>query len=219
MTELVIFGATTMARLAHHYFTTDSPYRVAGFCVDAAYRQGDTFEGLPLVDAADVEREFPSSSHHMFVAIGYSRMNALRAEKYAEAKARGYTLASYVSSRATVLTAEPPGDNVFILEHVAIQPFVRIGSNVILWSGATVAHDASIGDHTFVAAQAAILGGCTIGRTCFIGANATLRDGITVADRTLVGAGAVVMEDTREGGVYLPPRATLMPKGSQEIDV
>jgi len=219
VTELVIFGATTMARLAHAYFTADSPYRVAGFCVDAEYRHGDTFEGLPLVDAADVERRFPPASHHMFVAIGYSRMNAVRARKYAEAKARGYTLASYVSSRATVLTAEPPGDNCFVLEHVAIQPFVRIGRNVIIWSGAVIAHDASVGDHTFIAAHATILGLCTIGQSCFIGANATLRDRITVADRTLVGAGAVLMEDTREAGVYLPPRATLAPKGSGEIDV
>ena len=219
MTELVIFGATTMARLAHHYFTTDSPYRVAGFCVDAEYRQGDTFEGLPLVDAADVERHFPSSSHHMFVAIGYSRMNALRAQKYAEAKARGFTLASYVSSRAAVLTAEPVGDNGFILEHVSIQPFARVGSNVVIWSGATVAHDTVIGDHTFIAANATVLGCCTVGRSCFIGANATLRDRMTVADRTLVGAGAVVMEDTREGGVYLAPKATLVPKSSDEIDV
>jgi sugar O-acyltransferase (sialic acid O-acetyltransferase NeuD family) len=219
MTGLVIFGATTIARLAHHYFTADSPYRVAGFCVDGAYRQGDTFEGLPLVDAADVERHFPQSSHHMFVAIGYSRMNAVRAQKYAEARARGYTLASYVSSRATVLTAEPPGDNCLICEHVAIQPFAQIGSNVTIWSGSTVAHDATIGDHTFVAAHATILGHCTVGRSCFIGANATLRDRITVADRTLVGAGAVVMEDTREGGVYRPPPATLVAKSSEEIEM
>ena len=37
-----------------------------------------------------------------FVAVGYSRVNALRAEKCEAAIAQGYTLASYVSPRATM---------------------------------------------------------------------------------------------------------------------
>jgi sugar O-acyltransferase (sialic acid O-acetyltransferase NeuD family) len=217
--DLVIFGAAGLARLANVYFRTDSAYRVAGFCVDAGYRHGDVLEGLPLVDAADVERHFPPATHDMFVAIGYSRMNRVRAETCATARARGYTLASYVSSRAAVLTEHPLGDNCFICEHATIQPFARIGSGVIVWSGVSVAHDSAIGDYTFVAANATILGRCTVGRSCFIGANATLRNDITIADRTLVGAGAIVMADTREGGVYLPPRATLAAKTSDEIEI
>src|SRR5262249_42417479 len=219
MTDLVIFGAGDIARLAHVYFTTDSDYRVAAFCVDREYRKADTFQGLPLVDAADVDRLFPAASHHMFVALSYARMNRIRAEKYAAAKSRGYTLASYVSSRATVLTTHPFGDNCFILEDNTIQPFVRIGNDVTLWSGNHVGHDSTIGDHTFVTSHVVISGNCTIGESCFIGVNATLRNSIRIADRTLVGAGAVIMGDTREGGVYLPERAKLFSKTSDEIDL
>jgi sugar O-acyltransferase (sialic acid O-acetyltransferase NeuD family) len=219
VTDLVIFGAGDIARLAHFYFTSDSPYRVAGFAVDRAYRQGDTFEGLPIIDFEEVERRFPPSSHHLFVAVSYAKMNRIRAAKYAEARQRGYTLASYVSSRATVLTTHPVGDNCFILEDNTVQPFVRIGSDVTLWSGNHIGHDSTIGDHTFIASHVVVSGHCTIGESCFIGVNATLRNSIRIADRTLIGAGAVIMGDTHEGGVYLPHRATLFAKSSDQVDL
>jgi sugar O-acyltransferase (sialic acid O-acetyltransferase NeuD family) len=216
---LVIFGTGDIARLAHLYFTTDSPYRVAGFCIDRAYRQADTFDGRPIVDFEEVEAHFPPASHHLFVAVGYKGMNRLRREKCAEAARRGYTLASYVSSRATVLTTDPIGDHAFILEDCTVQPFVTIGRNVTLWSGAHIAHNSAIGDHCFISSHAMVAGHCTVGEACFIGVNATLRDGITVAPRTLIGGGAVVMENTREGGIYVAPRATLSARSSDEIDL
>ena len=40
MARLVIFGAGDIARLAHHYFTHDSPHEVAAFVVDRNYRIG-----------------------------------------------------------------------------------------------------------------------------------------------------------------------------------
>src|SRR5262249_56834524 len=191
MTDLVIFGAGDIARVAHVYFTTDSDYRVAAFCVDREYRTADTFQGLPLVDAADVDRLFPAASHHMFVALSYARMNRIRAEKYAAAKSRGYTLASYVSSRATVLTTHPFGDNCFILEDNTVQPFVRIGNNVTLWSGNHIGHDSTIGDHSFVSSHVVVSGHVTVGTNCFLGVNATIGNGVTIAEFNLVGAGAL----------------------------
>ena len=59
MARLVIFGAGDIARLAHFYFTHDSPHEVAAFVVDRNYRTGDSFLGLPLVDTEDLRRRFP----------------------------------------------------------------------------------------------------------------------------------------------------------------
>jgi hypothetical protein len=81
MAKLVIFGAGDIARLAHHYFTHDSPHEVAAFVVDRAFRQADAFQGLPLIDAEDVTDRFPPGDYDMFVAMSYAKMNAVRAEK------------------------------------------------------------------------------------------------------------------------------------------
>ena len=219
MAKLVIFGAGDIARLAHHYFTHDSPHEVAAFVVDRAFRQGDAFQGLPLVDAEDVTDRFPPSDYDMFVAMSYAKMNAVRAEKYATMKAAGYRLVSYVSSRCSYLSQTPPGDNCFILEDNTVQPFVTIGNNVTLWSGNHIGHDVTIEDHCFITSHVVVSGWVRIGTRSFIGVNATLRNSITIAPETLIGAGAIIMKNTKPKQVYMPERAKLFPKASDEIDL
>lgn len=219
MADIVIFGAGDIARLAHFYFTRDSPHHVAAFAVDREYRRADAFQGLPLIDVEDAPSRFPPDRCQMFVALSYTRMNRARAEKYDAAKRLGYTLASYVSSRCTYLAETPPGDNCFILEDNTIQPFVRIGNDVTLWSGNHIGHDSTIEDHNFIASQVVVSGHVTIRSFCFIGVNATLRNGIEIAEGTLIGAGAVIMKDTVEKGVYLPKRADLFARSSDEIEL
>ncbi len=101
MSRIVIFGAAAFAEIAHYYFTHDSPHDVAAFAVDAGYLRKSTFCGLPIVPFEEVASAFPSSECEMFVAIGIGRVNRTRAGKVAEAEAKGYRLASFVSSRAT----------------------------------------------------------------------------------------------------------------------
>lgn len=203
MKPLVIFGTGEIAQLAHRYFSLDTDYEVVGFTVDAEFLTTTIFCGLPAVTFADVARDFPPSENEMFVALSYSRLNALRKEKYLAAKTLGYRLASYVSSRATVLNDGQIGDNCFVLEDNTIQPFAEIGNNVTLWSGNHIGHHSRIGDHTFVASHVVISGGVQIDQSCFIGVNATLRDHIRIGERCLIGASATLLEDAEPEGVYV----------------
>ena len=146
-------------------------------------------------------------------------MNRLREERVAAAKARGYSLVSYISSRCTYLADAPPGENCFILEDNTIQPFVKIGNNVTLWSGNHIGHDSVIEDHCFLTSHVVVSGNVRIRPYCFLGVNATIRNSIEIAPATLVGAGAVIMKSTREKGVYLPQRAERFSKDSDEIEL
>ena len=89
MADIVVFGTGDIARLAHFFFSTDSPHRVVAFTVDAAYRTADMFLDLPVVPFEEVAASYPPASHGMFVALSYAKMNQVRAVKYAEAKALG----------------------------------------------------------------------------------------------------------------------------------
>lgn len=203
----MVFGAGDIARLARHYFTRDAGREVAAFTVDGAYRKAEIFDGLPLVPFEDVARRYPPESHDLFVAVSYTGMNAVRAEKFDAARRLGYALPSYVSTRCSWLTDTPPGDNCFILEDNTVQPFVTIGHDVTLWSGNHIGHDSVVEDHVFISSHVVVSGHCRVGTRSFLGVNATLRNSITIAPRTLVGAGAVLTKDTEEGGVYVPERA------------
>jgi len=200
---LVIFGAGDIAQLAHYYFTKDSDYQVACFTVDGSYITNDTFCGLPVIPFEDIAACHPPGQYEMFIALSYSKINAVRKEKYQTAKAKGYQLARYVSSHATVLNDGAIGDNCFILEDNTIQPFVSIGNNVTLWSGNHIGHHSTIKDHCFVASHAVISGGVEIGEQCFIGVNATLRDHLKIGERCVIGAGALMLADADAEGVYM----------------
>lgn len=200
---LVIFGAGDIAELALWYFRHDSSYDVAGFTVDAAYLKEPTFHGLPVVPFDSVTQHFPPQRHAFFAALSYNGLNALRREKYLAGKALGYRIASYVSSRATVLNDGAVGEHCFILEDNTLQPFCRIGDNVTLWSGNHIGHHSVIGDHSFLASHIVVSGRVEVGSSCFIGVNATVRDHVRIGDRCVIGAAAVVLGDVEAEGVYM----------------
>ncbi len=219
MAKLVVFGAGDIAKIAHYYFTRDTEHEVVAFTVDHAYRQQEAFLDLPLVDFEAISRLYPPNDYRMFIAMSYARMNKVRAEKYQCAKAAGYQLVSYLSSKCTWLTDHPLGENCFILEDNTVQPFVQIGNNVTLWSGNHIGHDSVIEDHCFIASHVVVSGRVHIGPYCFIGVNATLRNAITIAPETLIGAGAIIMKNTVEKGVYIPRRAELFSRKSDEVEL
>ncbi len=203
MKRLIIFGAGDIAQLAHYYFSRDSDYKVAAFTVDAEFITNKEFCGLPVVPFEDLGKHYPPKRYHLFVALSYSKLNKIRKEKYLAANSLGYRLASYISSRATILNDFRIGDNCFILEDNTIQPFVTIGHNVTLWSGNHIGHHSIIHDHCFLASHIVVSGGVEIGEACFIGVNATLRDHIKIGEECIIGAGTLILADTDPGGVYI----------------
>jgi sugar O-acyltransferase (sialic acid O-acetyltransferase NeuD family) len=207
---VVIFGNLRSASLARYCLTHDSALRVAAFTVDAAYVKAPEHEGLPLVEFEQLEARFKPADFQLLIPMGYQGVNGVRRARYESAKRRGYTLANYVSSRASVWPDLVLGDNVMIYEHAVVEPFCRIGSDCIVRSGAHLSHHCALGDHAFVAVQAAAAGGVQIGEQAFVGIGAVLRDQVHIAPRSFIGAGAVVVSDTEADLVYAgnPARAT-----------
>lgn len=199
--KLVIFGTGKLAQLARHYFRIDSKYDVAGYTVDNSRIDNPTHDGLPLVNFDELERHFPPDQHELFVAIGYSGVNAARQEKCRAAQNRGYSLASYVSSRSVDMS-RGIGRNSFVFDSATIQPNTDIGDGVIIWPGAVVCHDSVVGDFCYLSPNVSIAGGCRIGQRVFLGAGAVVRNDTSIADDVVIGMGAVVTKDLTTGGIY-----------------
>ena len=201
--KLVIFGADDFAQLARFYFDADSEYSVCGFVVDPKYRKEESFNGLPLISSDELESRFPAAGYDMFIAIAYTHLNEVREQKYHEFRNKGYTLATYISSKATCWhEGNEFGDNVFIFEDNTIQPYVHIGADTVLWSGNHIGHHASIGNHVFIASHAVLSGHTVIGDNSFIGVNATVNDHIIIAPRNVIGSGALITRDTEPDSIY-----------------
>jgi sugar O-acyltransferase (sialic acid O-acetyltransferase NeuD family) len=202
MSRVVVFGIGQFAELAHFYLTHDSPHEVVGFTVDGDYLTQDEYLGLPVSAFEEVQDAFPPGDAALFLPISFKRMNHVRAERVEQAKEKGYELVSYVSSHATTFPGFECGENCFILEDNTIQPFVKVGADVIMWSGNHIGHHSTIGDHVMITSHVVISGGCTIEPNCFFGVNSTIRDETVIGRETLVGAGVTILSDTEPYSVF-----------------
>ena len=201
---IVVFGIGEIAELADFYFTHDSGYEVVAFTVDSAFLKQHEFRKRPVVPFEEVAERFPPDRFGCFVAVSYAKINGVRTEKVAAAKAKGYWLASYLSSRATAFPGFELKENCFILEDNTIQPFATVGANVTFWSGNHIGHHSTIEDNVFMASHVVVSGGVRVGQGSFVGVNVTIRDHVMIGKKCVLGAGALVLEDQPDFSVIAP---------------
>lgn len=216
-TRLIIFGTGELAEVAEFYFQRDSSYEVVAFTATADAVGAREFHGKPLVAFETLATTHPPGDHELFIAVGYSKMNRLRADFFTAAKTMGYRCATYLSSRATHWGDTTIGENCFILEDNTLQPFVTIGDDVVLWSGNHVGHHSTIGSHCFVTSYVVISGYCRIGAYSFIGVNATITENTAVGERNLIGPSSLIQKDTGPDEAYIAERTKKFPKDSSRF--
>lgn len=215
--KLVIVGSGEFAEIAYEYFTYDSDYCVTAFAVERKYRDKEELFGLPVVDFEDIEVKYSPREYETYVAVTYTQLNRVRKRLYEICKDKGYTCASYVSSKAFLWHNVKVGENTFIFEDNTVQYNADIGNNVVLWSGNHIGHRTVIEDNCWLTSHAVISGFCHIGKNCFIGVNATLGDCVEIAEDILLGAGALTIKNlTQKGQVYIGNPAKMMGRTSYE---
>jgi sugar O-acyltransferase (sialic acid O-acetyltransferase NeuD family) len=200
--KLLIVGDSAFAEIAHEYFDADSDYQVVAFSVERHYLKRTNLRGLPIIALEELEKHFDPANHEVYVATVYTQLNRLRARLALAAKTKGYKLASYISSRAFVWRNVELGEHVFIFEDNTLQPFVKVGNNVVLWSGNHIGHHTVIQDNCFIASHAVISGFCDIGESSFIGVNATVANNVNIGKDNWIGPNIVIMKNTGAGALY-----------------
>lgn len=208
--KLVLFGTGDLAQIAEEYFNKDSDYEVVAFTVDRAYMKEKEFCGLPVIPFDEIQEKYPPDSHEMHVCIVYDNLNRNRAAKVTHAKAKGYTMASYISSRAFVSPSAKLGEHVFIFENNVIQSFVEIGDNAILWSGNHVGHHSVIESDVFISSHCVISGHCHIGKNVFLGVNSTLANNTTIGKESWVSHDCVINGNVPEHSMVKSPRSEII---------
>lgn len=201
--RIVIFGTGRGANTARRYFECDTPHEVVGYVVDRQFHSAAEFNNKPVVSVDEAVDAFPPSKVVAFAPLGASRMNALRAEKYALLKSMGYAFASYVHSSNKIAGRCTVGENCFILENQSVNFDVGIGNNVIIWSGCQIGDRSQIGDHVFMAAHVVINGDVEIRENAYLGSNCNISNGVRVAAQSFIGANALITKDTQERSVHV----------------
>ncbi len=199
---IVIIGNGEIAEMACEYFAYDSDREVAGFAIGAEFIKQSTLHDRSVIALDELPSRYPPERFDAFVAIGDGQLNRLRRRHVDDVKARGYRLASYVSSKAFVWRDVEIGENCFILEHNVLQPFTRIGDNVTLWSGNHIGHRSQIEDDVFMSSHVVVSGFCRVGARSFLGVNSTLAHQVDIAPDNFIAMGAVVTASTEPDSIY-----------------
>lgn len=201
---VVVFGTQGLSQLTAYVLTHDSPFDVMGYVVDQSYlATSQSPDDLPLFAFESLPDQLSPDEYQLIIPLGYTQINGIRRARCEAAQAIGYSLISYVSSKACVWPNLQMGHNSLIFEHTVIQPYARIGDNCVIRSSVHISHHVCINDHCFVAAGVVTGGGVSLGEQSFVGLGAIVRDGVTLAQKTFVGAGAVVLADTEPNGLYV----------------
>ncbi len=216
MADIVIFGAGQIAEVAKVYIDAHSPDRIVGFTVDAAFQKSDTFHGLPLVAWDRLEQSFPPGSVKLLGPISYRSLNEFRRDRHVEGKRRGYEFASFVHPASHIYTQDI-GENCFILEANVIQPFVRIGAGVMMWSGNHIGHHAQVGDYCFLSAHVGLGSGVRLGERCFLAGKVGVDSGFEIGAGSFLGGGAVVKKNLPPESVVPGPSDRIAPYSSSRL--
>ena len=203
MAKVVIFGPKDTAELADYYLKRDTDHEVVGFTVHhTVIPKGAHFCGKPVVPWEEVENAFTPREHKLFIPMTGREMNKIRERLYWEGKGKLYSYISYVSPYATVCDNEI-GENCFIQEDNTLQPFTKIGNNVVMWAGNHIGHHSTIHDHVFFTSHVVLSGHCDVGAFSWFGVNSTIRDYTKIGNGTFVAAGALITKDTTQWRGYL----------------
>lgn len=199
--KLIIYGNGRIARIVYQYVKNN--FEVCCFSVQRDLVSSGTFEGLPMIPIEDLQAAYPPSEHGIIVAVGYLKMNLVRAQKFRQLVSLGYQPINYIHPSVHIHSGTKLGHGNVILEHVAIQPGASIGDNCFIWSNAVIAHGCVIGDDCWITSSATIAGDSILGSRCFLGVNSTLAHNLTVGESTFVGANCLITKDAEPGSAFV----------------
>lgn len=188
MEDLILYGNGDIADVMFYYFSNASKYKVAAFTCEKKYITSPLFNGLPVIPFEEVEISHPPAKYKMFIALGFVEMNTVRANRYIEAKRKGYEIVSFIHPQADIPGNVEYGENTIIMNNTIILPKVKMGSNIFVWQGTVIGHHSVIGDNCWFSSPTIISGNVIIGKNCFFGANSTLGHDISIGDFCFLGA-------------------------------
>ena len=202
--------------MALGHLREDSWYDVVAFSAERRYIVEKRLLGLPVVSFENLETHYDPSQCRVLVALSSVSLNRTRTRLYNQAKSKGFRLASYVSSKASVFENAEIGENCVVHEGAVLEIDSKVGNNVHVAGGAMVSHESTVANNSYLGPRAVVAGQSEIGENCMLGANCTVIDSVNVARDCVIGAGAVVLKDTEPGRIYVGNPAKPLSKTSYE---
>lgn len=216
--KLVIFGNSLMAEIAYYYFKNFTDYEIIFFVSEEKYINKKKFFDIDVITLKSFFKK-KDKSFHVFIAVGYSKLNRVRENFFKNFKEKRYTIANFVHPNASCYQNKL-GSNNFIMDNVSINPYTKIGNNNIFWSNCVIGHHSIIGDNNFFSGNSTISGDCEVKNNCFFGVNSSIKDSIKIDSDCFIDANQYVSKNLKKDTFYnLKINPKLLIKSKQVFNI
>ena len=135
----------------------------------------------------------PGSGAGAFVAMG-TKVSAFACRVFHELREKKVPVPNLVSRRASVAASATLGLNALIFPGVCVGSFVSVGHLFCAHGNSVVEHHSRLGHDVLLGPGVSIAGHVGIGSHCFLGAGASVKPECALGAGVLIGTGAVVVK-------------------------
>ncbi|MGP4030570.1 NeuD/PglB/VioB family sugar acetyltransferase [Pseudarthrobacter sp. 1C304] len=200
MTELLLLGASGLAREVLACVREEGQFDVVGVLDDDESRAGTDLDGAPILGPASLALRYPEARAVVCIGPGAGRERVVA--RLAGLGFPAHRFATVVDRSVRVPYCCDVGPGSILLGNVTLTAGITVGSHVVMMPGVTLTHDVVVEDFATLAAGVSLGGGVRIGRAAYLGMNSSVREARAVGAGSRVGMGAAVLVDVPDGETW-----------------
>lgn len=162
---------------------------------------GMTVLEVPIVGTDEEVLRYAPEGIELVNGMGSVQSTIKRQEIFDTFKEKGYFFFNVIHPSAILAADVTLGEGVQVMAGAVLQTGVKVGSNSIVNTRASLDHDCILEDHVHIAPGVTLSGNVHIGQNSHIGTGAVIIQNIRIGSNSLIAAGAVVVENVLDGAV------------------
>lgn len=201
MSELILIGASGLAREVLAMVRGSGQYDVVGLLDDDREMAGVTVDGAPVLGSIDDAVNYMHA--FLLVCIASSREREAVVSHLGTLGIGESRYASAVDPSVQYPEGCRVGRGSILLRNVTLTAAVSLGTHVVAMPSVTFSYDDDVSDFATFAAGVSLGGGARIGKGAYLGLNSSVRERTSVGDYATIGMGAAVLSNVPDGETWV----------------
>lgn len=215
--DLLLIGASSLAREALNLIQSLPEHRALGVLDDSEARWGTAISGVPVLGAVETVGLYPNAKIVICVTLGSTRARLVT--RLRELGVTDDRYARLLHPSVEVSRTCRVGVGSIIMAGVVMTADVTVGRHVVIMPNATLTHGNRIQSFVTVGAGAALGPGVRVGEEATLGMNSSVRDRVRMGERSVLATGSALLRDQPPGETWLGvPAAPTRPSGTSATD-
>lgn len=201
MSELILIGASGLAREVLATLAAGRGYRTVSIVDDVESRWGSAVDGVRVIGGLDTIAAHPTAK--LLICVGHGSTRAKIAVRLASLGVTDARYARLVHPQVHVPRSVHVGVGSIVLAGVVLTADVVIGRHVVAMPNVTLTHGNRIDSFVTLCAGVTLGGGVRVGEEAYLGMSSSVRERVRIGARSTLGMGAVLLRDQPAGETWV----------------